>query len=583
MSTSPYHSAGKLMNQILLEKKSIKAVAFKKSKLTCNKATYATVCNTVQNKHNIDMILNDKGGKLRQAIEMDNARIPGMVYVLLSELLFGPYKSIRGGGKLKRLIMKQERLLKEAKATLVKSDDKRQMNIRVFPRYLRVNKLKASGEEIAKTLGDELAKRSNIKDIEKSIYVDPHVPDLVVLAPKTPLPWHELEMVKSGKVILQDKSSCFSALALVHGSHGDDNGAIHGDFIDACAAPGNKTSHLAALIYDQVKSLPSKKSKKAKVFCFDRSSARLSILESRMSQLAPLVSGEATTGTKTNFPVDICPTLQDFLKAEPSDKTFRNVKSILLDPSCSGSGIVNSPDRLGDVKEEDGNRIKSLSNFQLVALKHAMSFPNVNRIVYSTCSIHQRENEDVVAAALKETNESIEDESMRWMLVTPRILLHWKRRGFAHNDLTKEESDCLVRVNGLDGDDTNGFFVAYFERRGSGFGGIKPPSPMKVFEGVKGIYNGEFGSIVNSVQPCEKPEIKNTNKEKIVVAPLQPNELSETKEVKEVNKIVQKRKDVPKKAAKRLAWKRKQQEKKLERLKRQKAAKEEERNKKSTS
>ena len=56
--------------------------------------------------------------------------------------------------------------------------------------------------------------------------------------------------MKSGKVVLQDKSSCFSALALVNGSDHDD--IVNGDFIDATAAPGNKTLHLAALAYDNI-------------------------------------------------------------------------------------------------------------------------------------------------------------------------------------------------------------------------------------------------------------------------------------------------------------------------------------------
>ena len=484
------------MSQIMASKKSMKSDAFSKSKLTCSKATYATVCNTVQHKHNIDAILNENEGKLRKAIEMDNARDPGMMYVLLYELLWGPYKSIRGGGKLKRLIMKQQKALKEASDRLLKTDGNRQIALPVFPRYLRVNKLKTSTEEIINVLKKELEKARKDKNetgISEEIYVDPHVPDLIVLAPKTSIPWHNLDIVKEGKVILQDKSSCFSALALVHGSGG--MGDQEGDVIDACAAPGNKTSHLAALIYDNKISKASKNSKKSKIFCFDRSEERLSILKSRMSQLAPLVTDPKSGVANNSFPVEICPLLQDFLKADPNDKMFRNVKSILLDPSCSGSGIVNSPDRVADTKEENSERIERLSSFQLVALKHAMSFPKVEKIVYSTCSIHQRENEDVVACAIQETNAKMEDKNMTWKLVSPNALTHWKRRGLKHDNLTKDGSDCLIRVNGLDGDDTNGFFVAYFERSGSTkVEGNNSPA-IKVYDGVKGIYGGEFHSV----------------------------------------------------------------------------------------
>ena len=68
------------------------------------------------------------------------------------------------------------------------------------------------------------------------VYLDPHVPHLLVLPPKTVLP----DLVAQGNVVLQDKSSCFSALCLASN--------LMGDCLDACAAPGNKTSHLCMLL-----------------------------------------------------------------------------------------------------------------------------------------------------------------------------------------------------------------------------------------------------------------------------------------------------------------------------------------------
>ncbi|EEB87810.1 hypothetical protein MPER_14687, partial [Moniliophthora perniciosa FA553] len=78
---------------------------------------------------------------------------------------------------------------------------------------------------------------------------------------------------------------------------------------------------------------------------------------------------------------------------------------ILLDPSCSGSGIVNRLDYLleqeGESDKELESRLQKLAGFQLLMIKHAMKFPNIKRIAYSTCSIHATENERVVCAALK--------------------------------------------------------------------------------------------------------------------------------------------------------------------------------------
>lgn len=37
-----------------------------------------------------------------------------------------------------------------------------------------------------------------------------------------------------------------------------------------------------------------------------------------------------------------------------------------------------------------------------MALRKALTFPALQRLVYSTCSIHQQENEDVVAEVLED-------------------------------------------------------------------------------------------------------------------------------------------------------------------------------------
>jgi 16S rRNA C967 or C1407 C5-methylase (RsmB/RsmF family) len=41
------------------------------------------------------------------------------------------------------------------------------------------------------------------------------------------------------------------------------------------------------------------------------------------------------------------------------------------------------------------NRLEHLQKFQLTALKKAMTLPNIELIVYSTCSVNVEENEAV--------------------------------------------------------------------------------------------------------------------------------------------------------------------------------------------
>lgn len=249
-----------------------------------------------------------------------------------------------------------------------------------WPKYVRVNTLKTSLETAVASaqsfLGSENVSLHNVLD--NLLAISPTVNNL-----------YEWDLVKSGEVVIQDLSSCLTAAALAGGEGTTkwwDNSKTN-VFLDACAAPGNKTTHLAALVNQA-----SSKKTSNKVVALDRSGDRIKILQKRVSLLAP---GEVVE------PVHL-----DFLKTESNDSRFSKLKAILLDPSCSGSGIVNSPDRGGE--EDTPERLSSLSNFQLLALLHSLSFPQVDYVAYSTCSINDEENEAVVSKALQEVNEGLE-------------------------------------------------------------------------------------------------------------------------------------------------------------------------------
>ena len=549
-NSSPYASAGWLLNEHLQKRRGIKSIAFEnsnngngkgKSKNAApDKATYATVCKSMQHLSILNEVLNANDKKLRKAIGFDTVRNKGLLYVMLYELLFGKYKSIRGGGKLKRLIVKQEKALRsEAEECVAKHGGVvgGDANAVAFPRYIRVNTLRANVAEVVDRLKEDLsAKRMNEGDeasdaLSAAIYADAHIPDLLVLPP-TASSWlhHDYEPANTSKIVLQDKSSCFSALAMACGLGEDKLEAF--DYIDACAAPGNKTSHLAALVCsslddDDDKTQPKKKKKgkkvagngqdkpKSTIFAFERNSARYEILSNRMEKI---VAPPAENGNK----VGVTPIHGDYLKADPSDPQFANVKAIMLDPSCSGSGIVNSPDRWMEESGDDGKqkkdmkRIQSLSNFQLVALKHSMSFPNVDRIVYSTCSVHEEENEAVVAKALSEVmnNSEEEEDGNEWQLMAPVCLEHWPRRGKEGGigGLTKDQANCLIRANGLDGDETNGFFVSFFVRKRLADELKKRERKAIDIEGVP-TYDGQFVGMCKKANSPANVETKDTSTE----------------------------------------------------------------------
>lgn len=70
------------------------------------------------------------------------------------------------------------------------------------------------------------------------------------------------------------------------------------------------------------------------------------------------------------------------------------------------------PGMLSRPLEEQGSgtpsqeRLCALAGFQQRALCHALSFPSLRRLVYSTCSLCQEENEDVVRDALQQNSGS---------------------------------------------------------------------------------------------------------------------------------------------------------------------------------
>ena len=121
---------------------------------------------------------------------------------------------------------------------------------------------------------------------------------------------------------------------------------------------------------------------------------------------------------------------------------------------CSLFRLVPGMVKLSEsTTESTKERLQKLSTLQKKLLAHAFKFPNVKRIVYSTCSIHEEENELVVA-------ESMQDEFVRNNFELVTVLPKWHRRGL---DKYAVGSKC-ARAD-PDKDLCNGFFVALFQRK----------------------------------------------------------------------------------------------------------------------
>jgi 25S rRNA (cytosine2278-C5)-methyltransferase len=155
---------------------------------------------------------------------------------------------------------------------------------------------------------------------------------------------------------------------------------------------------------------------------------------------------------------------------------FADVTHILLDPSCSGSGL----DRLDyNTAESDiSTRLRNLSTFQTRLLKHALSFPSLERVVYSTCSHHVEENERVVVNVLNGVQG--------WRVLSrdeqPAGLKKWHRRGLPGECPSEDIAEACIRCEkGTDG--TIGFFAVSFVRDTSP-NGIQTQEEEEEWQGI---------------------------------------------------------------------------------------------------
>ncbi len=153
--------------------------------------------------------------------------------------------------------------------------------------------------------------------------------------------------------------------------------------IDACAAPGGKTTHIAELMGD-----------KGKIFALDRTSSRLRKLKENAQRLN-LQSIQIYTGDSRNFP------------------QFENTADrVLLDAPCSGLGTLH---RHADARwRQTPESVRELSVLQKELLAHTSNFVNINGVlVYATCTLHPAENENVI--------ESFLTSYPNWKIEPPRV------------------------------------------------------------------------------------------------------------------------------------------------------------------
>jgi 16S rRNA (cytosine967-C5)-methyltransferase len=169
------------------------------------------------------------------------------------------------------------------------------------------------------------------------------------------------EAAREGLIYLQDEASQLVSRLLEPrpGHH----------VLDLCAAPGSKSSHIAALMADQ-----------GWILACDLHHHRLRVVSATSKRL----------GINSIDRVAL-----DATRPLPFTEGTQTFDRVLVDAPCSGTGTLRSnPEIKWRFALED---ISRLSELQLNLLEHAAAaVAQEGRLVYSTCSIEREENEDVV-------------------------------------------------------------------------------------------------------------------------------------------------------------------------------------------
>jgi 16S rRNA (cytosine967-C5)-methyltransferase len=148
--------------------------------------------------------------------------------------------------------------------------------------------------------------------------------------------------------------------------------------IDACAAPGGKTTHIAELIGD-----------KGQIWAIDAKASRLKKLQENAHRLNLHSIKILTADSRTaKLPID-------------------KVDRVLLDAPCSGLGTLH---RRTDARwRQTPEKVKELATLQQQLLQQVATWVKPGGIlVYATCTVNPLENEAVVRSLL--------DNSSQWQI-----------------------------------------------------------------------------------------------------------------------------------------------------------------------
>lgn len=230
---------------------------------------------------------------------------------------------------------------------------------------IRVNTLISTFEEVIQFLDKNNISYSAVSDIQNAIIINDSY-DVT-----------KTKLYENGAIYLQSLSSMLPPLIL--------NPKEDAHILDMCAAPGSKTTQLAALTNN-----------KACITACEFDKIRAERLKYNLNKLG---TSRVTVLVKDSRNLD----------------EFFRFDTIMLDAPCSGSGTV----LLNEESKQVFNQkvIDKCQKRQISLLKKGLSMLNKNGVlVYSTCSILKEENEQVLKACLNNNFELLPIDKEKYNL-----------------------------------------------------------------------------------------------------------------------------------------------------------------------
>ena len=222
----------------------------------------------------------------------------------------------------------------------------------------RVNNLKSNYKKI-----EEELKKNNI-EFEKIVWNK----DAFIIKDVFQNVIEELDIYKNGKIYIQSLSSMLPAIIL-DPKEGE-------DILDMTAAPGGKTTQIASIVNN-----------KANITACEMNNIRFERLKYNIEKQGARVFAMQKDSRK----------IEDFFSFD----------KILLDAPCSGSGTLSAYDNKIEKYFTEKLIEKSIKAQSSLLRKATKLIKAGKELVYSTCSILDVENENIVNEILKDNNFEI--------------------------------------------------------------------------------------------------------------------------------------------------------------------------------